>query len=189
MHSRLDALYHRTATEHVLQQAGLKHAALVPLLNSPAELIAKIYEIFSVCPPSEIHDTNIEDVAQSIAAHHGLSLEKMRRFLIQKWLMSSEDAAEQKTPVKAKKEDSGSSLSLKAALDDSFGPEDAAPLSTSEEELTLRRAIFLLKGNPIEQTVAFLLNFMFMEKSSNITPQSRLRACRALFCIAPKYGF
>lgn len=192
MEDRLSVLCRNTSTEWQLSEQGM--ADLLSLIREPAELISKIYEVYAVATAGQppVEPQVLHNLTEDIAERYDLSAEKLRRFLIQKWLLSADDtdgavpSTPSKTPRKAKPQPS---LSLGSLLDEPETHSDGAVNNTVVEELpeadlNLYRAIAMLRQSPLDATVAYLLNFAYMEKSLKITPQARLRAFTALFSIA-----
>eukprot|EP00050_Salpingoeca_kvevrii_P009112 m.307220 g.307220 ORF g.307220 m.307220 type:complete len:2402 (-) comp19836_c0_seq1:32-7237(-) len=195
MMERLSSLYKRIATENDLTLAGMQK--LAPLVRGePAELISSIYEQYTLARSRTSREqVELHQLADNIAERYGLDAEKLRRFLIQKWLLSAEEAqldiisgsngSNGSSGVSAAPSLSAKTLSLGAVLDDG-APEAVETPNSKEFDLNLQRAICLLRqGTDKEETVAYLLNFAYMENSLKITPRARLRAFSALFSIAP----
>ena len=200
MLARLDETYRRTETELVLKTAGLQLDALRGVLGDPTKLIAQLYEDY--CLDTQREFPQVHAICQGIAQRYGLDNGVLSRQLIMKWLTQADDslASESSAPAAAALAPTAAparSFSLMAALEEPVEPAGAgagsaraAPTSAAAQLATLdtnlRRAVCLLKLEPTEPAVAFLLQFVLhMEDSVSITPAARLRAFRALFAVAP----
>ena len=108
-------------------------------------------------------------VAEAIIARYDFSSEKMTRFLIQKWLKTSDrdDAALAEATKgggnKAVKKPTGLSLA------DIFSDEPKMAVggglaAVADLDLNLLRAIYLLKTEPLQAAVSYLLDFVYLEE-------------------------
>lgn len=194
MKDRLTALYQRTATELALADAGIDDEAVLSKLGQPPELICNLYELYSCGDKAAAlagRGVSLHELQEGLAARHGLSSEKLRKFLVQKWLVDAEgeatDANESQLNVTVGAGGTAG-LSLGGALDDEpagGGGGAGEDAQASGVDANLRRAIALLRMGDRAETVEYLVNFAFMEQSLKITAVARRRAFVALFNIAP----
>ena len=182
MHERLSAVFKKTMTEFDLQENGYMTETIRALLTQPPELICGLYEEFLVSASLDVNVERLHRVTETIAARYDLSCEKLQRFVIQRWLIDTEGSLESERATGGSGGSSGG-LSLAGILDGESETEDTFTQMAVDDKL--RRAIALLRLEPPDSAVSYLLNFTFLEASVKVTPRAQLRAFHALFIIAP----
>ncbi|XP_074632538.1 kinetochore-associated protein 1-like [Acropora palmata] len=162
-HSRLLQLCRSVSTEHILHKFDVTDPTVVSLTSKPAKLICQLYENYGAREPGSAHQPpDISKASDEIAKVNNTIIEKIRLFLIEKWLPS----ATQRTGGDTEFVSPGNQES-----DDS-----------EEDEQNLKRVIYIMQSNDRESAVSFLFNVANKAGSSS---SCRVRALRALFSIAP----
>ncbi|RMX40569.1 hypothetical protein pdam_00016563, partial [Pocillopora damicornis] len=159
-HSRLLELCRGVATEHVLHKYNIVDPSIASLTSKPAKLVCQLYEKYGAREPGTAHlPPDIHKTAEEVASVNNTKIEKIRLYLIEKWLPSSAETSgdtELITPVSEENE---------------------------EDEQNLKRVIYIMESSSDRPTtVTFLLNLANKTGSSSTC---RLRALRTLFAIAP----
>lgn len=162
-HSRLLELCRGVATEHVLHKYNIVDPSIASLTSKPAKLVCQLYEKYGAREPGTAHlPPDIHKTAEEVASVNNTKIEKIRLYLIEKWLPSSAETSgdtELITPVSEENNEN------------------------EEDEQNLKRVIYIMESSSDRPTaVTFLLNLANKTGSSSTC---RLRALRTLFAIAP----
>ena len=172
----------------LLKDSGVEDAAHANLLNKPDELIADLFDKYTVGPLA-CQEIKVIAIVEQISKFFHVEYEPIRQRLISTWLLDESDDATGANVVDAQ----SIQISLKSALDDSIEESKPAPstgsrfislLPVSPSDLRLAKAVFLLRIGDPSQSVSYLLNVAFSERSQQIHTTTRLRALRALFSVA-----
>ncbi|XP_071799216.1 kinetochore-associated protein 1-like [Asterias amurensis] len=172
-HQKLSHVCRCLATEQVLHKYQLEDPELLKLVDQPAKLTFKLYEHESIERRIVSMDDggmpDIHEAAFAIAEVNNCNIQKIRLYLVEKWLpsTSSNKQAAEDTTVDL------SSLSFLAPKEDKL----------AEEERSLARVKYLLQFNDFKGSALFLLNFAYKQASSKISNACRVRALRCLFSL------
>jgi hypothetical protein len=161
---------HRIAqAESALIAAGVQVANVSQYLRNPEGFIAFLYDEHS----SSSSGDALHELTETIARYFALDIENIRRQLIGKWLLAEDAKAPPAKEV----------LSLRGALDDALDESRRELLGSSDDEVVLRKAIYVLRRMEKATAVSFLLNVVYSE-SSKMKALTRYRAARALYTIS-----
>ena len=152
---QLSKLHSKLSAELLLQQHNLNEIIFNDLISQPAELICQLYYLKSQ-QYLESKDDRLHDLVDEISSRSKLNPDKIRQYLIQKWLTDSSD--EFKGSFEAGK--------------DSGMPNQA-------------RVLYLLRKGNVDKNVSFLLNLSH-QNSAKVPYLARFRAIQAVFSFATR---
>ena len=135
---RLANLYRRTATELDLSAAGIEDGAILALIDKPPELICKLYELYACgerAAALRVRGGSLSALQARLASRYGLSAEKLRNFLIRKWLVDTDK--EDKPPVSSSgtADEGGNAGAIALSLGNLLDDEPAAGSSSGRDSV------------------------------------------------------
>ena len=181
-------MFRSASVNLLLKDSGVDNVAHADLLNKPDELIADLFDKYTVGPLAR-HEIKVIAIVEQISKYLNIDYEPIRQRLISAWLLDESDDGSGAKSVDAQ----SIQISLKSALDDSVdepkpassaGSRFVSLLPVSQSDMRLAKAVFLLRIGDQSQSVSYLLNVAFSERSQQIHTATRLRALRALFSVA-----
>eukprot|EP01135_Chromosphaera_perkinsii_P000366 Nk52_evm13s78 gene=Nk52_evmTU13s78 len=153
---RLSKLHCQLCAEHLLKQHDLSDKIFIDLISQPAELICQLYYLKGR-EYLEKKDDRLHDLVEEISSRSKLNPDKIRAYLLQKWLADPADK---------------------------FCLSGDAKGST-EGLLNQSRILYLLRKGDTEKNISFLLHFSH-QNTPKVTYLARFRAIQAVFSFASR---
>ena len=191
VHSKLLSLYNRTLTEFMLVKFGFTEVSLTDVLEDPVQFVWDLYESYLIEASNDAASLeNLHHLAEDVCGRLGTSCDAIRRLMIEKWLTHPDGATDSDPDDGAA--GAAATLSLASCFNDEDqeeeeAAEDATVAAAAESfgtDTNLHRAIVLLRYTPVDAVVPYLVDFVFLESSTRITPEAQQRAFQALLSIA-----
>ncbi|EDQ91102.1 uncharacterized protein MONBRDRAFT_24036 [Monosiga brevicollis MX1] len=190
---RLAQQYQSACAQVKLQTAGILDSSLCELLSQPDVFVRELlqeYCIGSKAAQLAQRKVNLLHLAEGVAAELGVDAEALRNDLISQWLMEGE-ATVHGTNMTSQSVMATRAAPKKLSLASVWREEPAAPTRNSSagavplsDDLSLQKAVALLRLMDVHEAVSCLLSFAQEEHSNNISPATRVRAYMALFMVA-----
>lgn len=163
----------------VLHINGLAESELLSLCTSPARLICRLYEHWSIfdrvqhCRVDSASHPDIHSAVEQIAAVNQVDIKKIRLTLLDKWLPSRV----------ARQQQESADVTMNVEVD---GESDTGAMTT-EDECDLMRAVYLLERcspSSHDDAPVYLIRFA-LEGSDDVcsTPLCQVRAIRCLLAL------